>query len=79
VLPRRAAAVDAPQGTYALAVLHDEDGNERLDRAAFGVLREGIGASNGAVRRLGPPRFEDAKFTLGPGGRTMTIELKYWL
>ncbi len=66
-------------GRYALAVLHDENGNERLDRAAFGIPREGIGASNRAAERLGAPRFEEALFLVPSSGATLAVKIRYWL
>ena len=67
-----------PVGTWALAVLHDIDEDEVLDRNALGVPREGIGASNGAVRLFGPPRFRDARFRFGGDSLGLRVRLKYW-
>jgi uncharacterized protein (DUF2141 family) len=51
-------------GTYAVAVVHDENGNGKLDTNLLGIPREGVGASNGAQGRFGAARFDDAEFTL---------------
>jgi uncharacterized protein (DUF2141 family) len=67
-----------PAGIWALAVLHDADGDGVLDRNALGVPREGIGASNGAVRRMGPPRFRDARFLFGGDSLGLRVRLRYW-
>lgn len=67
-----------PAGPWALAVLHDADGDGVLDRNALGVPREGIGASNGAVRRLGPPRFKDARFLFHGDSLALRVRLRYW-
>jgi uncharacterized protein (DUF2141 family) len=53
---------DLPPGTYAIAVVHDENDNEALDTNFLGIPKEGIGASNNAKGRLGPPKWKDAKF-----------------
>ncbi|HEX2733235.1 MAG TPA: DUF2141 domain-containing protein [Polyangiaceae bacterium] len=66
-------------GTWALSVLHDENSNGRLDRNFIGVPTEGIGASNDAVTRWGPPTFEDAKFQCSTDGCALDIHLRYWL
>jgi uncharacterized protein (DUF2141 family) len=66
------------QGPWALAVLHDENGNAVLDRNLLGIPREGIGASNRATDRLGVPRFEDARFTLPPDGLRLAVALRYY-
>jgi uncharacterized protein (DUF2141 family) len=67
-----------PAGAWALAVLHDADGDGLLDRNALGVPREGIGASNEAVRRLGPPRFRDARFLFHGDSLRLRLRLRYW-
>jgi uncharacterized protein (DUF2141 family) len=75
---RRAACVfHVPPGTYAVSVLHDENGNGRLDTGFFGIPREGLGASNDAQGRFGPPRFEDAKLAV-PADRTTVIHVRYF-
>jgi uncharacterized protein (DUF2141 family) len=67
-----------PAGPWALAILHDLDGDGRLDRSALGVPREGIGASHDAVRRLGPPRFRDARFLFQGDSLALRVRLRYW-
>ena len=49
-------------GTYAIAVLHDEDKNFKMKTGLFGIPKEGYGVSNNAEGRFGPPKFADAKF-----------------
>ncbi|SFP86974.1 DUF2141 domain-containing protein [Sphingomonas rubra] len=56
-----------PRGTYAVAVIHDENGNQRLDTFA-GIPREGFGFSRNPALGFGPPHFTAARFTLGAGG-----------
>ncbi len=51
-------------GTYAVAAFHDEDGDRVVDRNIFGVPLEPFGFTMGARARLGPPRFEEARFDL---------------
>jgi uncharacterized protein (DUF2141 family) len=55
---------DVPKGTYAISVYHDENNNGTLDRNGFGMPTEGYGTSNDAKGFMGPPKFEDAKFTI---------------
>ncbi|HKE19498.1 MAG TPA: DUF2141 domain-containing protein [Kofleriaceae bacterium] len=66
---RKARAVlrALPAGTYAIGVLHDEDGDHRMKTGLFGRPLEGYGASRDARGRMGPPRFDDARLTLRPG------------
>ncbi len=49
-------------GTYAISVFHDENGNKKLDTGMFGIPSEPVGTSNNATGFFGPPEFEDAKF-----------------
>jgi len=53
---------DVKPGSYAVAVLHDEDKDFKMKTGLFGIPKEGYGASNGASSRFGPPKFSDAKF-----------------
>lgn len=67
-----------PRGTYAMAVIHDENGNGRLDTFA-GIPREGYGFSRNAPVRFGPPRFAAARFTLDGENGSQRITLRYIL
>src|SRR5688572_21520865 len=49
-------------GTYAISVFHDENGNGKLDTGMFGIPSEPVGTSNNASGFFGPPEFDDAKF-----------------
>jgi len=68
-----------PAGTYAIALLHDENENGRSDRALTLIPREGYGFSNDAPVRMGPPDFEDAEFTVGNADLHQQIRMRYWL
>ena len=69
---------DVPAGDWAAAVLHDENRNEKLDRNFLGIPKEGVGASNDAVR-FGLPKFESARVQVMPEGATVVVKLRYWL
>jgi uncharacterized protein (DUF2141 family) len=62
-------------GRYAIILLHDEDGNGRLNKNFWGVPTEPYGFSNDAQGFLGPPGFKDAAFEIGSADKTMTITL----
>jgi uncharacterized protein (DUF2141 family) len=66
-----------PFGTYGVGVIHDENGNERMDTNFLGKPREGYGASNDARGRFGPPSFEDASFTVGEDTVSIAIAIAY--
>ncbi|OEK06934.1 DUF2141 domain-containing protein [Roseivirga misakiensis] len=51
-----------PEGEYAIAVLHDENGNDEMDFNQYGMPIEGFGFSNEATAEMGPPEFDDASF-----------------
>jgi len=73
----RLTLADVPPGEYALAVVHDENANNTLDTSWIGIPREGIGTSNNAKGRMGPPKYSDAKFEVGPGGAVQSIAIVY--
>jgi uncharacterized protein (DUF2141 family) len=69
---------DVPAGPFAVAVLHDENENFKMDTNLFGIPQEGYGASRNPRRRFGPPRFSDAVLELAPGERVVVrIEVHY--
>lgn len=51
-----------PAGEYAVVVVHDENGNGRLDNGLLGLGGEPWGFSNSARPLLGRPDFADAAF-----------------
>ena len=65
-----------PPGDYAAAVMHDENGNKRLDTFA-GIPREGFGFSRNPVVRFGPPRFTDARFALAGAADRQQVRMRY--
>lgn len=65
-----------PQGDYAFAVIHDENGNNKLD-TMFGIPREGFGFSRNPAITFGPPRFTAARFTLGSDADKQQVRMKY--
>jgi uncharacterized protein (DUF2141 family) len=73
----RCEFVDIPPGTYALAVIHDENMNGKLDTNWLGVPTEGYGFSNDAKAILGPPSFAAASFSADGQDMALTISLHY--
>jgi uncharacterized protein (DUF2141 family) len=68
---------DIPPGTYALAVIHDENMNGKLDTNWLGIPREGYGFSNDAKALLGAPSFPAASFQYDGATLDLTISLHY--
>ncbi len=53
-----------PSGKYAVAIFHDENGNDVLDRNWLGIPKEKIGFSNAKMKTFGPPSFSECAFEL---------------
>ncbi len=64
-------------GEYAVSVVHDENSNDTLDTNWVGMPKEGIGMSNNAKGRMGPPKYRDAKFTITAAGAVQAITIVY--
>jgi uncharacterized protein (DUF2141 family) len=73
------AFADVKPGRYAIAVLHDENRNDRIDKALGMVPKEGYGFSRDAKVRMGPPKFADAAVEIGAEDRQLTIRMRYLL
>lgn len=65
-----------PNGTYAIALYHDENLNNKLDKNLFHIPKEGYGFSNNAKPFFGPPKFDKAQFKLD-GNYHAQINMKY--
>ncbi len=63
-----------PNDEYAISLYHDENENDLLDTGWFGIPKEGYGCSNNAKGKMGPPKYEDAKFILDKS-KKLTIKL----
>lgn len=67
-----------PSGDYALALIHDENSNGRLD-TVMGIPREGFGFSRNPVIRFGPPKFSQASIAVTSGAVDENVRVKYLL
>lgn len=75
----RAIRFDAlPVGGYAIAVIHDENANAKLD-TLMGIPREGFGFSRNPAIHFGPPKFGAARFALDAAGTQQDIRMRYLL
>lgn len=66
-------------GRYAIALLHDENGNGKADRALSMIPKEGFGFSRDAPVRMGPPKFDAAAFEVRRGDVRHPIRMRYML
>ncbi len=63
-------------GTYAVAVSHDKNENQKIDTNFLGVPKEAWGVSNNIRFKLRPPKFEEAQFSLTEDQqKTLSIEV----
>lgn len=69
---------DLPFGEYAISAYHDENKNEELDTNWIGIPKEGTAASNNAKGKMGPPKYEDAKFEFKEDGQQISFEMGYF-
>lgn len=68
-----------PPGRYAVQAFLDENGNGKVDQALFGIPKEGVGFSNDARIRLGPPKWTDAMFDTTGRDQTIRVNLRYFV
>jgi len=66
-----------PPGTYAIAVIHDENMNGKLDTNWLGFPVEGYGFSRGTQKFIGVPSFSAASFPYDGRNLDMTVTLHY--
>ena len=69
---------DVRPGIYAVAVLHDENQNDKMDFNFLGMPLEGYGFSNDAAAMFGPPSFDAAAFKLSPRASYIPIKIRYF-
>jgi uncharacterized protein (DUF2141 family) len=64
-----------PYGEYAISLFHDKNNNRKFDMFLGFMPQEDYGTSNGAKGNFGPPKWNDAKFTLSQEEKSITIKL----
>ena len=69
---------DLKAGNYAVAVLHDENSNGKMDTNLVGIPKEGYGASRDAKGFMGPPKYEDARFSMKEPAQEISIKINYF-
>ncbi|MFC4291406.1 DUF2141 domain-containing protein [Sphingorhabdus arenilitoris] len=63
-------------GTYAVAIVHDENNNNKMDLRIF-IPREGFAFSRNPKIGMGPPKFKSASFAVGSANVTQSVKMKY--
>lgn len=67
---------DLPAGDYGIALFHDANGNNKMDRNPMGIPSEDHAFSNNARGNMGPPSFEQVKLALPAAGATADVSLR---
>ena len=65
---------DLAPGTYAVLVMHDENGNGKLDSNMLGIPKEGYGFSNNP-NVMRKPNFDETKFVVTADDKVIEIEI----
>lgn len=68
---------NVPYHTYALAVLHDENRNGKMDKNLLGFPLEGFGFSLNPTPLFGPPSFSETRFLMFSPRQHQDISLQY--
>ena len=80
-VPANSAAVltfpEVPVGQYAVAVLHDENENHRLDRNILRLPKEGFGFANNPHVGLSAPSWNDSSVQVACPSTEVHIHLIY--
>ena len=67
-----------PSGNYAIAILHDENNDLKMNTNWLGLPKEGYGFSNNVMGSFGSPSFGRASFKYQNGSQqSLTIKVRY--
>ena len=70
---------DLPAGTYAIAVLHDENDDGQMNNNWMKLPKEGFGMSNFETLKMSAPSFEDSKIEFTGGEQSVAVKIHYIL
>ena len=65
-------------GNYAVAVVHDQNNDLKLNRNDLGMPTEGFGFSRNPEVSTSAPKFNDAAFLIAGPNTNIQIKLKYF-
>lgn len=68
---------NVPEGTYAVALFHAEQGERKVEFNMLGLPRQGVAFSNNLSITFGAPGFQKASFAVGKDPVNMSIRLIY--
>ncbi|MEO0340306.1 MAG: DUF2141 domain-containing protein [Bacteroidota bacterium] len=69
---------DIPFGEYGIAVYHDVNENDRLDKNALGIPIEPYAFSNNPKVKWKAPKYRDIKFHFSKDQQEVNLVLKKW-
>lgn len=64
-------------GEYAIALMHDENGDSKFNTTVFGIPKEGFGFSNNPTVRFGPPSISKTLIQHGNSATPVKVKMKY--
>lgn len=66
-----------PYGVYAIAAIHDSNGDNRLNQNGLGIPSEGFGFSNNPPLKFGPASFAESEFFVSGTKTIVQIKMQY--
>jgi uncharacterized protein (DUF2141 family) len=66
-----------PAGRYAVALFHDANENNQLDKNFLGIPKEGYGASRNNLPFAAAPSFEENAFEVAASTVQLQVKLRY--
>ena len=70
---------DLKAGNYAVAVIHDVNADNTLNRNALSIPTEGFGFSNNPRILTGPPKFGESAVFVAGSNTNIQVKLQYFL
>ncbi len=68
-----------PAGNYGVAILHDENDDQKMNTSSLGIPKEGYGFSNNVMGAFGPPSYKKASFNFSNNAvLNVSIKAKYF-
>jgi uncharacterized protein (DUF2141 family) len=77
-MPQKLIFKDLKPGNYAVALIHDANGNSNLDTNYLGMPTEGFGFSQNPEVLTKPPKFNDSAVTVSKTNTDIKIKMKYF-
>ena len=65
-------------GQYAIAIYHDQNDNDKLDKSLLGIPTEPYAFSNNPKVKWKAPSFEEVAFTFSEDQQSLSLTLKKW-